>query len=234
MNVTKLTRITSFFLLLIPTMASAEMQDIAALQQQVRQYVAANTPVMEGVRMEIEVSGVDPRLRLSNCSVPLELKTHSKSREGSRISVQVNCLDENKWSIYVPVSIEKYSNVLISKSHLRKGRTLTPNDIAWTERKLSTLPGGYFIQAKDVIGMFARRNIRNGTVIAPKHLRPPFTVHKGESVTIRAVIGGVEVKMNGKAMSDGSTGDIIKVTNRSSNRTVEAEVIRPGVVQVRL
>ena len=210
------------------------MQDVAELQQQVRQYVLENTPLMEGVRMEIEVSGIDPRLRLSTCPSPLQLRTHSKSRDDSRISVQVNCLDEANWSIYVPVSIEKYSNVLISKSHLRKGSTVTADDIAWSERKLSSLPSGYFIQAKDVIGMFASRNIRNGTVIAPKHLRPPFTVRKGESVTIRAVIGGVEVKMNGKAMSDGVTGEVIKVTNRSSNRTVEAEVIRPGVVQVRL
>ena len=230
----KLSTIILLFLLLVSNTAYASVQDIAGLKETVRQFVAKTTPSHEGVRTNINVLGIDPRLKLSNCPSPIQLRTHSTSKNSSRISVQVSCPDKSQWSIYVPVSIEKFANVLISKSHMRKGNRVSQNDVAWSERKLSTLPGGYFIQAKDVIGMFANRNIRNGIVIAPKHLRPPYTVRKGESVTIRAVIGGVEVKMNGKAMSNGSTGDIINVTNRSSNRKVEAEVIRPGVVQVRL
>jgi flagella basal body P-ring formation protein FlgA len=215
-------------------LSAPKMQDIADLQEQVRHFVAATTPTQPGVRTNISVHGVDPRLRLQACKQPLALRTYSKSRDNSRFSINVSCPDSSNWSIYVPVSIDRFANVLISKSHIRKGNTVSADTLAWSERQLNTLTSGYFIQAQDVVGMFARRNIRSGTVIAPKHLRPPYAVHKGESVTIRAIIGGVEVKMNGKAMSNGAKGDIINVTNRSSKRTVEAQVIRPGVVQVRL
>jgi flagella basal body P-ring formation protein FlgA len=178
--------------------------------------------------------GIDPRLKLRQCSSPLAFRTHSQTRDVSRLSVHVSCPDQSNWAIYVPVTINKFAKVLVSKSSVRKGNTLSADDLAWTERPLNTLSSGYFMEAKDVIGMFARRNIRSGTVIAPKHLRPPYAVRKGESVVIKASIGGIEVKMNGQAMSDGATGDVITVTNQSSRRSVEAEVIRPGVVQVRL
>jgi flagella basal body P-ring formation protein FlgA len=65
-------------------------------------------------------------------------------------------------------------------------------------------------------------------------LTAPSAVKKGERVTITAALSSINIKMSGKALSNGSIGEMIKVKNISSNKTIEAQVIRPGIVQVRM
>jgi flagella basal body P-ring formation protein FlgA len=56
-------------------------------------------------------------------------------------------------------------------------------------------------------------------------------VKKGNQVVILAQIGTLQVRMNGKALSNGAVGERIKVENNSSNRRIEATVIASGVVK---
>lgn len=214
--------------------AFAAVQDLTALQEMVREFAANTLDNNPEIKTEIIVGKLDPRLRLAKCDSSLEISQYNKARFGNQMSVSVSCPSNTRWSIYVPVTIKQIAKVLTVARSIRKGQMIDQGDLQWKEYELGRLPGGYFMNSQDVVGMVAQRNIRNGMVIASRHLRPPFAVKKGEQVVIKAAIGGVEVKMSGTAQGDGARGDIINVTNSSSNKTVEAQVIRPGVVQVRL
>ncbi|MDH5545549.1 MAG: flagellar basal body P-ring formation chaperone FlgA [Gammaproteobacteria bacterium] len=214
--------------------AQGAVQDLDAVQTQVKQFIAASITQKPGVRTKIEVNALDPRLRLKPCGQALAITQQNASQTGSRRTLQVSCPDKTGWTIYVPVSISQFGSVMATRSHLRRNTAVSANDIVAIDMPLDGLTSGYFMQAQDVIGMFTRRNLRSGMVLAPKHLRPPHIVRKGESVTIQAIVSGVEVKMNGTAMTDGARGEVIDIINNSSKRAIEAEVIRPGVVQVRL
>ena len=53
-------------------------------------------------------------------------------------------------------------------------------------------------------------------------------------ITLIAVAGSMQVKMNGTALSDASLGQKIRVKNSSPKRVVEGVVDGPGLVRVSL
>lgn len=53
-------------------------------------------------------------------------------------------------------------------------------------------------------------------------------------VTIVANVGGIEVRMKGKALKSGALGDWVSVKNVSSKRQIEGRVTDAGVIQVTL
>ncbi|MFN2303459.1 MAG: flagellar basal body P-ring formation chaperone FlgA, partial [Anaerolineales bacterium] len=93
---------------------------------------------------------------------------------------------------------------------------------------------GYFTSVDEVIGMRLRRPIRRDETLSPSNLKPRLLVKRGDIVTILAEIKGLTVRVNGNALTDGHRGDEIRVKNQRSKRILQAEVIGPGTVRVRL
>jgi flagella basal body P-ring formation protein FlgA len=58
------------------------------------------------------------------------------------------------------------------------------------------------------------------------------TIKRGDPVTIVAGAGGIQVRMQGKAMKQGNPGDLITVMNSKSKKKVEARVVSKGLVMV--
>jgi flagella basal body P-ring formation protein FlgA len=73
-----------------------------------------------------------------------------------------------------------------------------------------------------------------GTVISQQTVKPKKIVRRGEMITLIAVAGSMQVKMNGTALSDASLGQKIRVKNSSPKRVVEGVVDGPGLVRVSL
>ena len=57
-------------------------------------------------------------------------------------------------------------------------------------------------------------------------------VERGQSVLMVARQNGIEASTSGEAMKQGRKGDVIRVKNISSQRTVDAIVVSPGVVHI--
>ena len=229
----------TYFIILLSTLfcmgnAFAASQDKAAISKAVHQFVTKILTPNPLIRSSIEIGQLDPRLQLANCTDKLQLSTYSASKRGNRLSVAVKCEGAKQWTVYVPVSIINFGKVLVADQGIRKGASVESGSLQWVEHQLDRISSGYFLQVDQVEHMIARKHIRRGTVIAPHHLTLPHMIKKGQNVTITADIGGIQVKMNGEALGNGVEGDVIKVSNKSSKRTIQAEVIRPGVVKVRL
>ncbi len=60
----------------------------------------------------------------------------------------------------------------------------------------------------------------------------PVLVHRGDLVTIVYRSTGLTLTTRGRALSAGAGGEVIKVFNVQSKRTVEGEVNGPGLVTV--
>lgn len=99
---------------------------------------------------------------------------------------------------------------------------------------MTRLSGGYFSSLDEVTGMEVRRSVRVGTVLNHSMVKAPILIKRGEKVSITAITGSVSVRMEGKALSAGARGDVIQVQNLSSGQRIEAVVVSPGVVQVRM
>ena len=77
-----------------------------------------------------------------------------------------------------------------------------------------------------------RQRLRQNQVVTPSQLDTPVAIKSNSRITITASSTLMQIHMAGKALQNGSIGELIRVRNVSSNRELEARVIAPGIVEV--
>jgi len=108
------------------------------------------------------------------------------------------------------------------------------SDIVFEKRDVTRLRKGHFSQISQLVGKKTKRTLNQGDIITPSMVSATRQVVRGKKVTILAAAGNILVRMNGKALGNGSMGERVKVINTSSKREVEALVVGPGLVKVTL
>ena len=63
-------------------------------------------------------------------------------------------------------------------------------------------------------------------------LKKPTIIRSGEHTLIMAEAGGLQVRVTGKALQHGVVGEIIRVLNLSSKKTVRGKVEADGTITV--
>ncbi len=185
-----------------------------------------------GQDYQAEVLPLDPRLRLPECSRPVEAFFPQGRRESGAWSVGVRCMGERPWTIYAKVKVKAYIDVVVLRNAVRPGSVIGPADIAMVKKDLGELGGGYLSSPEQAIGLAARRGLPGGLVLNAEQLAIPKLIRRGEKVVIRAQSGGYEISMNGEALADGQKGERIRVRNEQSGRVVQGTVAGPGLVLV--
>jgi len=220
------------WLVLLPVTA-AEIHPLKEIRQRVEQFLAAAHADAENPP-RIEVGSLDRRLRLAACAEPLEASLPKGYTAMGRTTVAVRCNRPKPWTLYVQATVSRFEAVVTAARTLPRGTRLAADDLRFRERNLSDLISGYFTEKEAITGQIVTRTIRAGAPLSPNLLEAPSVVRRGERVAILAREGGLEVRMSGRALEDGAKGELIRVKNRSSGREVEAVVVEPGVVQVRM
>ncbi len=210
-----------------------ELQSPSSIGEAVTAYLSGQN-ASAVVAPRITVGHIDSRLRLGHCDQTLEVFTPPGQRTIGSITVGVRCSAPVNWTIYVQATVALYQPVLIARRPLPRGTKLTAADIDVVEKDIARLTLGYLSELADAEGMVLKRSISGGTVLHPGLVQHPVSIRRGERVTILGSTGGIEVRMEGVALADGSKGELIRVRNLSSGREVEAIVVSPGMVQVRL
>lgn len=183
-------------------------------------------------RHEVEVSRLDPRLRLNQCDQPLTASLTSTSAPIGRVTVRVSCQGSSPWSVFVPAQVRLYRHVIVASKSLLRDTVLSESDVSIAERDVSNLSQGYLTRFDEVLGTKLTRPVQPDQVIAPNQIELAKAVRKGDHVVITARSGTISVRMPGEAMADGVPGKQIPVKNRRSGRTVKARVVAPGQVEV--
>ena len=183
---------------------------------------------------DIKIGHLDKRLRLSTCSSPLNVFLPRGASKVGKSTVGVKCGDRPGWKIYIPVHVNRFDSVVVVKQSLPRGTVIGYDDIEMSKKDLSQLNYGHFIDSGDVIGMQLKRPIQRGAPLSPNNLKPRQMVRRGDIITILAEVHGLTVRVKGNALADGYRGEAIRVKNQRSKRVVQAEVIAPGIVKIRL
>lgn len=176
------------------------------------------------------VSGLDARLRLPACTHALLPSTSSSSATAT--TVAVHC-EAPVWTVYVPVRLSLRRQVVVLRQALARGQELSMTDVALEERDIGGA-SGYFSDPSQVAGKTLRRMVTPGAVLTPELLAAPLLIRRGELVTLLGQSGAMEVRVQAKALADGSAGQAIQVQNTSSGKIVGAVVKASGLVAVRL
>lgn len=122
------------------------------------------------------------------------------------------------------------TKVPLPKSAIQSGDIIRHSDLKTVLMKSKDLQNDVMLNIEDIEGMAAQRTLRPDGVIRTSDLKPPKLVERGQSVTMVFAQGGLEIITTGKALEGGARGDVIRVSNSASSRTVDAKVV--GINQV--
>lgn len=183
---------------------------------------------------KVQIGHLDKRLRLSPCTSALRVFLPKGALRVGKSTLGVQCNDSHGWKVYIPVELNRFATVVVSKHALPRGTIIGPADIQLRKMDLGRLSYGYFTSVNEVIGMQLKRPLQGGESLSPGNLKPRRMVQRGDIVTILAEVQGLTVRVKGNALADGYRGEAIRVKNQRSKRILQAEVIAPGLVRVRL
>lgn len=113
---------------------------------------------------------------------------------------------------------------------VEKGELLSAGDFAVEPRPLGQARGALDIDK--AAGKEALRNLRAGSTVRSGDVIRPQLVRRGEPVSINVRSGGLTITAQGKALSGGAQGDLVRVINTATNRTLDGVVEKAGSVRI--
>ncbi|MGV8940423.1 MAG: flagellar basal body P-ring formation chaperone FlgA [Lysobacter sp.] len=210
----------AFLLLATPFTAAAAdgMTDLAVIR--------------EAALVALGVSGtgseamVDSALRLAACSTALQAQP-----TGPR-TVEVRCGDAPGWRVYVPVRVRKDANVVVLTRAVPAGQAITAEHIAMGRRDIAGAGAAVFDDPTAVIGMTAVQGLVPGGALTSTDVANGSLLKRGDPVVLVSRVGGVEVRMSGRALGRAAPGETVAVENLGSRRIIRGRLVGDGVVEV--
>ncbi len=114
---------------------------------------------------------------------------------------------------------------LVAARDLPAGTLVTEADLAWDEN----IAGG-LTDPDLAIGKQVRVAIYEGRTVVAGALRVPVLVSRNQIVRIAFDTGTLRIEAEGRALSEGAAGDLVRVMNLSSRKTISAVVAADGTL----
>ncbi len=128
--------------------------------------------------------------------------------------------------------VERLTSIPVLSNALHKGTIIGKRDIEFIDIPSRSVNHDYITNAEDLRGMTPRRILHAGKPIQTSEVQAPRIVERGDFVTMVFDDGLLNLTAKGKALENGAKGDLIRVVNTGSNRTVEALVTAEREVTV--
>lgn len=210
------------------------IQDLASITQAAEEFIATEAAAAVSGEVQVTAGRLDQRLQMPACSLALQRFLPPGGRLLGDTTVGIRCDSPQPWTLYVPVKVTVYGQVLVVTRALARDAIVGTADLALERRDLGSLYGGYLSDPAQAVGMVLRRSLAPGAALEPAALAPQELVRRGQRVMLVSRGAGIEVRAEGEALADGARGEWIQVRNATSKRVVEGTVVEPGVVQVPL
>jgi len=207
------------------------IQDVAELEALARAEATKLLPALTD-KQRLQVGPLPPQVRLARCELPVKSERAPGLPTPGRVLIELRCEGHPPWHVYVPVKIIGTTQVVVAAHALIAGTVLTAKDLAVEQHDLSALPTGYLDDPAIAVGLTAGRAIAGGALITNQELMGMQAVQHGQTVTLIADAGGISVRMEGRALTDGLINQRVKVMNLSSGKVVEGIARSAQVVEI--
>lgn len=187
-----------------------------------------------------------PIVRIEPAAIPQDLSVDPNARDTRlvpqivagnasagmmRVRVTAVCRTQTIASRDVLLRLLYKNHKIIATRDLPAGTVLTSEDVRIEEELSSTLPE---LDKPSPYGLVLKRAIKAGAQIRQSDLDLPgkkAVIKRNELVVVKIERPGIVVSSQGKALSDGCTGEVIKVRNIESNRIIICKVKDDGSVE---
>ncbi len=219
---------------ILPALARTEIsdpQEIAQLEALAKSEAALQFPKLTD-RQRFLVGPIEAHLQFEKCSRPIRPLVASPQHMKDRVTIELRCQDAKPWHLYVPVRIVGTSQVAVTVHSIVAGTMIKASDLKVEEHDISELPLGFLDDPSIAVGLTASRPIAGGAYLTNQQLVAAKAVQRGQSVTLLADVGGISVRMAGRALSDGVINQRVRVQNLSSGKIVEGIARSEQVVEI--
>ncbi len=122
--------------------------------------------------------------------------------------------------IQVAGEVEKFVSLPVLKTTMKNGEIISLSDLDFIDVSIKTLAKDTILDADKIAGATPRRIAVSGKPIAFNDIQPPQMVGRGETVTLLFKNGPMLVSTKGKSMQNGTMGELVRVTNVSSSKSL--------------
>lgn len=198
-----------------------------ALQQYLVQQAQASD--LHNARFELSLLGGNAPPSTS-CRTPPAIEALDM-RYTSRMRFRATCADAGAtWQYEFLVRAALSAEVVVAASSIPAKRPIGASDVQLEQRPLEKLSSATS-KLEAVIGQSSRRPLRTGQVVLTPFLEAAVLVRRGQAVRISMRRGLVQVDSLGEALDAGSLGDMVRVRNTSSGKTIQARVAGNAAVE---
>jgi len=185
---------------------------------------------------EIEVDVINPPqdIMVPYGDLRLEIgQFYQRSLVGTTtIPVEIIIDDRVYRRVYIQYKVGILQKVFVAKKQIKKDQFISGDLFEIKKRLINTLNHQFIDINTDLNGKKMKISLDRGRPLLKSMVEMPPLVERWKEVTIVAKVGGVEVSTVGKSLQQGNFGEIIKVQNINSRKTIRAKVIAKDTVEV--
>jgi flagellar basal body P-ring formation protein FlgA len=183
--------------------------DATDLEEQVRRF-ALESGTKPGLRIEVVVGTLDPRLRLAPCA-RVEPYLPAGTRLWGRTRIGLRCTQgATPWNVYLPLTVKAFGTGLTAAAAMPAGTVLASADLLAGEVDLADGSAPLRV-AETVIGRTLARPLKAGQALRQPDLRARQWFAAGDTVQITAIGPGFRVSGEGQALGPGLEGRTVRV-----------------------
>lgn len=201
------------------------------LRQEAEAFVLARMEADPGARIQVSAGTIDSRLQLTPCEEHLTLSLPARMTLRRNTTVYLKCEQSPGWDLYLPVRISIQKPYLTVTEPLAKGTLLTQEKLTLAYQDEQMVRGDQLIDPVPLVGSRSKRDLRPGQPIRANQI---CVVCKDDQLTLVAQVSNLQIKSTVRALQDGSFGDMIRVINLQSGKTVRARVSGVGLAIVEM
>lgn len=131
---------------------------------------------------------------------------------------------------FIGTAVETIEAAVLTRA-VERNEILRSSDVV-VERRPKTEIGNDVINRDRSVGMQARKQMRAGQALKAADLGKPDLVSRDQGVMLIYEAPGLYLTGRGKALDNGTEGDIVNIVNLQSKRTVQGVVTGPGQVTI--
>jgi flagellar basal body P-ring formation protein FlgA len=128
--------------------------------------------------------------------------------------------------------VDVFESVVCTARPIKRGEVIQEEDLFLFRKNIARLRGQTFNGLDSAVGLMARHNLKENTSLLEWMVEKTPILDKGDMVTILAEMGGLRVTVKGVALERGYPGQMVKVQNTMSQKTLFARVIDGSNVMV--
>lgn len=125
-----------------------------------------------------------------------------------------------------------FAPVVCVSRNMRRDAIIGKQDVYLARENLSHQPAGVLTDTQDVIGRVLKQSVRADSTLKTWMVEKPATVARGDMVTILAESAEFKISVPGKVLEKGYRGELVRVRNAMSRKTIYARVTNGTTVAV--